>query len=63
MLRTVKDYILNLSNQTFSEFWVEYLIHIGEQMYELEIKSISEKDLTIDNLQRELYDLGKEMLE
>lgn len=63
MLRTVKDYILNLSNQTFSEFWVEYLIRIGEQMHELEIKSISEKDLTIDNLQRELYDLGKEMLE
>ena len=63
MLNTVKQYILDLDNSDFNVHWVDYLISVGEQMHNLEIKSISDKDLTVDNLQRELYDIGKEFWE
>jgi hypothetical protein len=61
MLKTVKNYILNLGNQSFDEFWVDYIISMDKYLHELEIKSISEKDLTIENLQKELFELGKEL--
>ena len=63
MLETVKDYVANLGDTTFNEFWVDYIISLDDRLHNIEIKSIHEKDLTIENLQKELYRIGKEWLE
>lgn len=63
MLKTVKNYIAGLGDKTFNEFWVDYILSLDEQLHNIEIKSIHEKDLTIENLQKELYEIGRELLQ
>lgn len=54
---------MQIPPKSFEEFWVDYLIEVGDTLHTYELKSISSKDLTIKNIQQELHDLGKEMSE
>lgn len=63
MLKTVREYIMQIPPKSFEEFWVDYLIEVGDTLHTYELKSISSKDLTIKNIQQELHNLGKEMSE
>lgn len=63
MLKTVKKYIMQIPPKSFEEFWVDYLIDVGDILHTCELKSISSKDLTVKNIQQELHKLGKEMSE
>ena len=61
MLKTVKDYLSYTGSKTFEEHWVDYILSLDGYLQELEIKSIHEKDLTVENLRKELFELGKEL--
>ena len=56
MLNTVKDYISNLSNETFDEYYTSYIMYIQDRNIDRELKYLQNKNaLNLRSMDQLIY--------